>query len=51
MLSKPITISGDRFGYYTYDKKNNPIFNPLGTLPDLKEVFVSLENGQITPLR
>ena len=48
MLNKTIVIVGDQFGYYTYNKNKNPIFNPLGTLPELKEVFTSLENGQIT---
>ena len=48
MLNKAIIIVGDQFGYNTYDKKNNAIFHPLGTLPELKEVFTGLENGQIT---
>lgn len=48
MLSKPIEIVGKEFGYYTYDKKNNAHFNPIGTLPELREVFVGLENGHIS---
>ncbi len=48
MLSKPIEIVGNEFGYYTYDRDNNAIFNPIGTLPDLREVFVGLEDGHIT---
>lgn len=48
MLSKPIEIVGKEFGYYTYDKNNTAHFHSLGTVPDLREVFVGLENRHIT---
>ena len=48
MISKPITIVCQEYGYYTYDKNNTAHFHSLGTVPDLREVFVGLENRHIT---